>query len=188
VTKPSQYEITQLLIDWSNGDEQALHKLTPLVYQELRRRAHNYMRGERAGHTMQTADLVNEAFIRLLGFRDVKWQGRTHFFAIAAQLMRNILVDYARTHGRAKRGGGANRVSLNDPAIISPERSHELIALDEALTKLASLDQRKSRVVELRYFGGLSNKEIAELLKIAPTTVARDLDFSEAFLRSKMGI
>jgi RNA polymerase sigma-70 factor (ECF subfamily) len=183
----SPHQITQLLIEWSNGDRAALDKLMPLVYDELRSLARHYMRQERADHTLQTTALVHEAYVRLIDYRKIRWQRRAHFFAIAAQLMRRILVDYARANGRIKRGGLALRVALDEGAILSEQRSVELIALDDALTKLAALDARKSQVVELRFFGGLNNAEVAEVLSVHPNTVIRDWDFAEAWLRREIG-
>ena len=178
--------ITQLLVDWGNGDQAALDRLIPIVYEELRRIAHNYMRRERADHTLQTTALVHEAYARLIDYRRTDWAGRTHFFALAAQLMRRILVDYARSHTRAKRGGHAIKVALDEAEILSADRSLELLALDEALTKLASLDSRKSRVFELRFFGGLSNEETSTVLNISINTVTRDWNFAEAWIRHEI--
>jgi RNA polymerase sigma-70 factor, ECF subfamily len=186
VTVSSPQQITQLLVDWGNGDQAALERLMPLVYGELRRLAHQYMRGERPGHTLQTTALVNEAYIRLTGYRRVRWQERAQFFALAAQLMRRILIEHARSRDRQKRGGGTVRVMLDEAEVLSPERSRELLALDEALTELAKIDQRKARVVELRFFGGLDNKEIAEVLRISPNTVTRDWQVAEAWLRREL--
>jgi RNA polymerase sigma factor (TIGR02999 family) len=186
VTVSSPQQITQLLVDWGNGDQAALERLMPLVYGELRRLAHQYMRGERPGHTLQTTALVNEAYIRLTGYRRVRWQERAQFFALAAQLMRRILIEYARSRDRQKRGGGAVRVILSEAEVLSPGRSRELLALDEALTELAKIDQRKARVVELRFFGGLDNKEIAEVLQVSPNTVTRDWNVAEAWLRREL--
>jgi RNA polymerase sigma factor (TIGR02999 family) len=183
---PSPQEVTQLLIDWSRGDQAALDSLMPLVYEELRRLAHRYMRRERVGHTLQTTALINEAYLRLIEQQHVQWQSRAHFFAIAAELMRRILVDYARTRTRAKRGGGALRVSLNEGAVSSQERGAELIALDDALQRLAVIDPRKSRVVELRFFGGLSIEETAEVLNVTPMTVVRDWKTAKAWLHREI--
>src|SRR2546427_3308871 len=152
----SPHEVTQLLVDWSNGNQAALDKLMPLVYEELHRLAHRYMNQERPGHTLQTSALVNEAFVKLVDQKDVHWQNRSHFFGIAAQLMRRILVNYARNRRYAKRGGGALRISLDEAAMQSQERAMELVALDEALQNLTVIDRRRSQVVELRFFGGLS--------------------------------
>jgi RNA polymerase sigma factor (TIGR02999 family) len=169
-------------MDWSNGDESALDKLMPLVYDELRGLAHRYMSHEREGHTLQTTALVNEAYLRLVDQSKGHWENRTHFFAVAARVMRHILVDHARQHSRAKRGGRAAFVSLDEAATMSPERASEVLALDEALSELAKTDKRKSEVVELRYFGGLSIDETAEILKITPTTVSRDWRWAKAWL------
>jgi RNA polymerase sigma-70 factor, ECF subfamily len=182
----SPHQITQLLIDWSRGDQAALDSLMPLVYAELRRLAHRYMRRERAGQALQTTALINEAYLRLIQQQHVQWHNRAHFFAIAAQLMRRILVDYARTRARAKRGGGALRVSLNEAAVSSQERGAELIALDDALQRLAVIDPRKSQVVELRFFGGLSIEETAEVLNVTSMTVVRDWKTARAWLRREI--
>lgn len=179
---PLPQEVTQLLLDWSKGDKAALDKLTPLVYEELRRIARRYMRRERPDHTLQTTALVNEAYLRLVDQKNVRWQDRAHFFAVSAQVMRNILIDHARSRHYVKRGGEARRLSLDEGAIMSPERASELVALDDALNDLASVDSRKSRVVELRYFGGLSVEEIAEVLKISSITVRRDWRAAKAWL------
>jgi RNA polymerase sigma factor (TIGR02999 family) len=154
----STHEVTQLLIDWSNGDKAALNKLMPLIYEELRRLAHRYMTRERPGNTLQTTALVNEAYVR-----NVNWQNRTHFFAIAAQLMRSILVDHARSHAYAKRGGGATKLTLDEAMLVSQERAEEVVALDDALKTLAEIDPQQSRIVELRFFGGLTIEETAEV-------------------------
>jgi RNA polymerase sigma factor (TIGR02999 family) len=180
-------QITRLLADWSNGNQAALEQLAPLVYEELRRLARHYMRHERAGHTLQTTDLVHEAYLRLADYNRMRWQDRAHFFAVAAQLMRRILVDHARARQRLKRGGDAVRVSLGAEDFISPQRFEDLLALDEALTKLAALDPRKSRVVELRLFGGLDNDEIAEVLKVSANTIIRDWKMAMAWLRRELG-
>ena len=179
---PSPQEVTQLLADWSNGNQAALDKLAPLVHEELRRLAHHYMSRERPGHTLQTSALVNEAYLRLIDQKNVHWQNRAHFFGIAAQLMRRILVDYARRRHYLKRGGNAQQVSLDQVAIYSQERSAELIALDDALTALTTVDQRKSQVVELRFFGGLSVEEVAEVLKVSRETVMRDWRLAKVWL------
>jgi len=179
---PSPEELTQLLLDWGNGDAAALERLTPLVYEELRRLAHQHMNRERQGHTLQTSALVHEAYLRLIEQRDVRWQNRAHFFSIASRLMRRILVDHARAHRYAKRGGGAVRVSLDQAALVSQERAGELVALDEALTSLAAIDQRKSQVVELRFFGGMSVEETAAALGVSPITVKRDWSTAKAWL------
>jgi len=182
----SPQEVTQLLVAWRNGDLQARDELMPLVYQELHRLAHQYMSRERPGHTLQTSALVNEAFVRLADQRDVQWQNRAHFVGLAGQMMRRILVDYARNRSYAKRGGGALQVSLDEDLVVSEERSAEVVALDDALQSLARLDERKSRLVELRFFGGLSIEETAEVLGVSPGTVMRDWTLAKAWLRREM--
>jgi RNA polymerase sigma-70 factor, ECF subfamily len=186
MTTPAPKEVTQLLIAWSNGEEEALEKLVPLVYDELRRIARRYMKREPAGHTLQTTALVNEAYLRLIEQKGMKWQNRAHFFAISAQLMRRILVSMARARHANKRGGEARQVSLDEALVISEERAAELVALDEAMNELAALDPRRSRVVELRYFGGLSVEETAEVLKISPETVMRDWKRAKAWLYNEL--
>jgi RNA polymerase sigma factor (TIGR02999 family) len=186
MTTPAPKEVTQLLIAWSNGEEEALEKLVPLVYDELRRIARRYMKREPAGHTLQTTALVNEAYLRLIEQKGMKWQNRAHFFAISAQLMRRILVSMARARYANKRGGEARQVSLDEALVISEERAAELVALDEAMNELAALDPRRSRVVELRYFGGLSVEETAEVLKISPETVMRDWKRAKAWLYTEL--
>jgi len=183
----SSSEVTGLLIDWCNGDQTALERLVPLVEKELHRLAHHYMQREHPGHTLQTTALVNEAFLRLMDQKRVRWQNRAHFFGIAAQIMRRILLNYARDQRRAKRGGGAIQVSLSEAEIMPAEKSVELIALDEALNRLAHIDERKSKVVELRYFGGLSVEETAEVLKVSPITVLRDWNMAKAWLAREIG-
>ena len=178
----SPQEVTQLLIAWSNGDQAALDELVPLVYGELRRVARRYMRRERVGHTLQTTALVNEAYLRLIDASRVQWQNRAHFYAIAAQLMRRILVDYARSHNYVKRGGEAHHLPLEDAAVFSAEQAPDLVALDDALKSLAAFDPRKSQVVELRFFGGLSVEETAEVLKVSPRTVLSDWSLAKAWL------
>ncbi|HUO31908.1 MAG TPA: sigma-70 family RNA polymerase sigma factor [Bryobacteraceae bacterium] len=175
-------DVTRLLIAWSDGNKGALDQLLPLVYQELRRLARNHMRRERAGHPLQTTALVNEAYIRLIDQRQVKWQNRSHFFAIAAQAMRRILVSMARARFAARRGGMDQPVSLDEAVIFSPDRSAQLVALDEALQSLAVLDARQSRVVELRFFGGLSVEETAHVLGVSAETVMRDWKRAKAWL------
>jgi RNA polymerase sigma-70 factor, ECF subfamily len=175
-------DITQLLIAWCEGDAKALGSLMPLVERELHRIARHYMRRENPGHTLQTTALVNEAYLRLIDQKNVRWQNRAHFFGIAAQVMRRILLNYARDRHRAKRGGHAVQVSLSEVAVMSEEKSSELIALDEALVRLAVIDERKARVVELRFFGGLSVEETAEVLKVAPVTVIRHWNMAKAWL------
>jgi RNA polymerase sigma-70 factor (ECF subfamily) len=174
--------VTQLLVAWSDGDQSALDQLVPLVHGELRRLARSYMRNERHGHTLQTTALVNEAYLRLVDQKNVRWQNRAHFLAIAAQLMRRILVDYARRRQYRKRGGGALQVSLANAEALSDERTPDLVALDEALLALAEIDPRRSRVVELRFFGGLNIEETAEVLQVSPTTVERDWTTAKAWL------
>jgi RNA polymerase sigma factor (TIGR02999 family) len=182
VTTPDPpHEITRLLLEWRKGDPSALDKLMPLVYAELRRLARYYMAGERPGHTLQTTALIHEAYLRLVDHQEMEWQNRAHFFAVAARAMRRILVDHARTRDAAKRGRGARKMSLEDAAALA-ERPPELIALDEALSDLASVDPRKSQVVEFRYFGGLSVEETAEVLGISPVTVMRDWNTAKAWL------
>lgn len=179
---PSPTEITELLISWGNGDAAALEALLPLVERELHRIAHSYMRQEHAGHLLQTTALINETFLRLVDQKRVRWQNRAHFFGIAAQIMRRVLLNYARDQHRLKRGGKTIQVSLSEADAQAEETSAELLALNDALDKLAALDQRKSLVVELRYFGGLSVEETAEVLKVAPITVMRDWNLAKAWL------
>ena len=174
MTSVSTDEVTQLLLDWSSGDKAALDKLTPLVYEELRRLAHQYMGRERPGHLLQTTAIVNEAYIHLINQRGVQWQNRAHFFGIASHLMRRVLTGYARTRQCAKRGGGAQQVRLEEAMVVSEERVAEMAALDDALNSLARIDERKSRIVEMRFFGGLSIEETAEVLGVSPGTVMRD--------------
>ena len=184
MTTPSaaQQEVTQLLADWSDGDEGALDKLIPLVHPELHRLAHHYMSRERTGHTLQTTALLNEAYLQLVDDSTRNWQNRTHFMATAAQLMRRIMVDHARERCSLKRGGGALRVTLDDTALVTEKRSEELLALDEALERLAAQDPRKSRIVELRYFGGLTEKETAAFLKLSDRTVRREWRMARTWL------
>ena len=186
MTQPSAHEITGLLLAWRDGDRGALERLTPLVYQELHRLARSYLRGERAGHALQTTDLVNEAYLRLIDATQMQWQNRAHFFAVSAQLMRRILVDFARARRNRKRGGDAAPVSLDEALTIGPERDAELVALDDALTDLAKLDERRSKVVELRFFGGLSETEIAEVLQVSPRTVSGDWHLARAWLLQEL--
>jgi RNA polymerase sigma factor (TIGR02999 family) len=174
--------VTKLLADWSQGDRAALDKLTPLVYEELRRLAHRYMEGQRPDHTLQTTALVNEAYLRLADQRKPNFTNRSHFFAVAAKAMRQILVDYAKAQQRQKRGAGASKVELDEAALISPEQSSAILDLNDALERLASLDPRAAHVVELRYFGGLKQEEIAEVLKISIVTIRRDWVFARAWL------
>jgi RNA polymerase sigma factor (TIGR02999 family) len=183
---PEPQRLTQLLVAWSDGDGAALDELFPLVYDELRQLARRRMRRERQGHTLRTTALVNDAYLRLVDQRQVRWQNRAHFFAIAAQMMRRILVDHARAKNYEKRGGGAAHVPLEEAAVLAEGRASEILALDEALRALAEIDPRRARVVELRYFGGLSNEEIAEVLKISPNTVTRDWNMARAWLYQEL--
>jgi RNA polymerase sigma factor (TIGR02999 family) len=179
-------EVTQLLADWSCGDCDALGKLTPLVYEELRHLAHQYMQGQRPDHTLQTTALVNEAYLRLADQRRPNFTNRSHFFAVAAKAMRQILVNQAKTARRQKRGGGAARMELDEAALVSPEEPKAILDLDEALKRLATLDSRKAQVVELSYFGGLKQDEIANVLKISVETVRRDWVFAKAWLYAEL--
>ena len=181
-----QHQITQLLAEWSEGNQSALDELYPLVYEELHRLARRYMSKERKGHTLQTTALINEAYVRLVDQRNVHWANRSHFFAISAQIMRRILIDHARRHAYAKRGGGAQQVSLEEVAIVAREQSAEILRLDEALKILAKMDPRRCHVVELRYFGGLSNEEIAGVLKVSENTVTRDWNLARAWLHQQL--
>ena len=183
----SPKEITRLLVAWGGGDQSALEELAPLVHSELHRLAHHYMGRERAGHTLQTSALVNEAYIRLIDWKDVRWQNRAHFFAVSAQLMRRILVDFARDRQYLKRGGGALQVSLGEAAAFTVERGADLVALDEVLTALAEVDPRKAQIVEMRFFGGLSIEEVAEVLKISKETVMRDWRLAKVWLLRELG-
>jgi RNA polymerase sigma-70 factor (ECF subfamily) len=182
----ASHEVTQLLMAWNDGDQSALERLIPLVHAELHRIARRYMRSERAGHTLQTSALINEAYLRLIDAQQVHWQNRAHFFGIAAQLMRRVLVDFARSRGYKKRGGGALQVSLDETMVITKERGEDLVALDEALSALSELDERKGRVVEMRFFGGLSEKEIAEALRVSLETVRRDWRLAKSWLRRRL--
>jgi RNA polymerase sigma factor (TIGR02999 family) len=182
----SQQEVTQLLSDWSRGDTTALAKLTPLVYEELRRLAHHHMGGQRPDHTLQTTALVSEAYLRLADQTSPSWQNRAHFFAVAARAMRQIVVDYARSQQAQKRGGGAVKIELDEAAVVSPEQSREIVDLHEALERLSTLDSRKARVVELKYFGGLDYEEIAEVLKISRITARRDWEFAKVWLYTEL--
>lgn len=176
------HEVTDLLAAWSDGDQTALDKLMPLVYAELRRIAHRYMKRENPGHTLQTTALIHEAYLRLVNQPDAHWQNRAHFFAVAAGVMRHILTDFARARQFAKRGGAAHTVSLDEASVVSPERLAEVVALDDALKTLAAIDPRKSQIVELRYFGGLSVEETADVLRISPRTVMREWVSAKAWL------
>jgi RNA polymerase sigma factor (TIGR02999 family) len=183
---PSTNEVTQLLVAWGNGDQTALEQLMPLVYSELHRLAHRYIKKERPGHTLQTSALLNEAFLRLVDQRDVHWRSRAHFFGIAAQMMRRILVDYARSRRYAKRGGDQRQVSFDEEVIVSRQTSADVVALHEALNELAVIDERKSKVVELKFFGGLSIEETAAVLGVSEGTVMRDWTLAKAWLRIAM--
>jgi len=183
---PRQHEITELLAEWRDGNQSALDELYPLVYNELHRLARRYMSRERKGHTLQTTALINEAYVRLVDQKNVHWANRSHFFAISAQIMRRILIDHARRHAYAKRGGGARQVSLEEAATVVPNKSEELLRLDEALKSLAEMDPRRSQVVELRYFGGLNNEEIAGVLHISENTVTRDWNMARAWLYQQL--
>jgi RNA polymerase sigma factor (TIGR02999 family) len=181
----SPQEMTQLLAAWSDGDRSAFDKLAPLVCAELHHLARRYMRRERPNHTLQTTALVNEAYVRLIDQRDVRWQNRAHFFAIAAQMMRRILIDHARKHVSAK-GGGTGKLSLEEVAVLSDERAAELVALDEALESLAKIDERKSKIVEMRFFGGLSVEEIAHIIGVSPDTITREWRRAKAWLHREI--
>jgi len=178
----SSHDVTQLLKAWSAGDEAALDKLVPLVYRELHRAARLYMAGERSEHTLQTTALINEAYLRLVDFQHISWRNRAQFFGICAQLMRRILVDFARARGSQKRGGDGSHLPLDETLIVSSEPRADLIALDDALKNLAAFDERKSRVIELRFFGGLSVQETAEVLRVSPETVKRDWRLAKVWL------
>jgi len=182
----SSPKVTQLLIAWGQGDEAARDELVPLVYEELHRLAHRHMRKERPGATLQTSALVNEAYLRLVDQKFVKWQNRAHFFGIAAQMMRRILVDYARSRGNQKRGGRVLRITLDEASAVARDRATEVVALDDALVGLTQLDPRKSKIVELRFFAGLNIDETAEVLGVSPGTVMRDWTLAKAWLRREM--
>jgi RNA polymerase sigma-70 factor, ECF subfamily len=183
---PSSVEVTQLLLAWSQGEPAALEKLVPLVHAELCRLAHHYMAGERTGHTLQTTALVNEAYLRLVDSSQVRWQNRAHFMAVSAQLMRRILVDFARSRNYLKRGAGAQQVTLDEAMVISEAPDLDVVELDRALGALAAVDARKSQVVELRFFGGLTEEEAAEVLKVSPETVRRDMRLAKTWLLREM--
>jgi RNA polymerase sigma-70 factor (ECF subfamily) len=187
MSTPPTHEITQWLLGWSDGDPSALEKLTPLVYRELHRLAQAYMRGERPGHTLQTTALVNEAYVRLIDAERMGWQNRAHFYGVAAKLMRHILVDFARSRDQVKRGGGVEPLPLDEAWTITTDRTAELVNLDDALTALEKLDARQSRIVELRFFGGLTEPEIAEVLKVSPRTVNSDWSLARAWLLRELG-
>lgn len=187
MSTPDPHDITQLLLAWGNGDQAALEQMVPLVNAELHRLAKHYLVRERSSHTLQTTALVNEAYLRLIDWKHVEWQNRAHFFGLSAQLMRRILVDHARRRSYRKRGGDARQVPLEEAAVVSVERSADLIALDDALNTLAEMDARKSRIIELRFFGGLSVEETAEALKISPRTVKREWALAQAWLYRELG-
>jgi len=182
----SAQKVTQLLAEWSQGNDAALTELTPLVYEDLRRLAHHYMDTQRPDHTLQTTALVNEAYLRLADQTHPNWQTRAHFFAVAARAMRQILVNYAKSYRSQKRGGGALKIELDETALVSPAESTAIVDLHEALKRLAALDPRKGEVVELKYFGGLNYDEIAEVLKISPVTARRDWEFAKAWLYTEL--
>jgi len=181
-------EITRLLQSWSDGDAQALEKLTPVLYKELHRIAHRYMRQERPGHTLQTTALINEAYLRLIGWKNVRWQNRTQFLGLSAQLMRKILVDFARSRNYAKRGAGARVISLEEVPGVSRDPARDILSLDDALQRLAAIDPRKSRIVELRFFGGLSLEETAEVLKLSERTIRREWEMAKVWLGREMSM
>lgn len=182
MTEIGNQDVTKLLDAWSNGDGEALEQLMPLVYDELRRMAKRYMSSQPSNHTLQTTALIHEAYLKLADNKEKNFANRAHFFAVAANAMRHILVDHARSHQAEKRGGGAQKIALDDAPVVSAERASEIVALDEALKNLAAEDERKSRVVELRYFGGLSVEETAEVLKVSVDTVMRDWRFAKTWL------
>jgi len=183
---PQSHELTALLRAWSAGNEESLARLTPLVYHELHRAARRYMVGERSGHTLQATALINEVYLRLIDVKAIDWQNRAHFFAVSARAMRQILVDYARAYQRQKRGSGAHKVELDEAAIVSREGTKEIVDVNEALQELGKLDARKAQVVELKYFGGLTYEEIAEVVKISVGTVRRDWEFAKAWLHKEL--
>jgi RNA polymerase sigma-70 factor (ECF subfamily) len=183
----SSHQITLQLVDWSKGDEDALELLMPLVYEELRRMARNYMRRQPSGHTFQTTELIHEAYLKIVAGKERQWQNRAHFFGVAAKAMRHILVDYARSKSRNKRGGWLDRITFVEDAAVSSGRSEEIVALDDALNQLAALDERKVRVVEMKFFGGLKTEEIAGVLRISPETVKRDWSFAQTWLLRELG-
>ena len=182
MSEHASHDISELLVAWGHGDESALERLMPLVYDELRRLAHGYMRRERVGHTLQTTALVNEAYLRLVSWKDARWQNRAHFFAVSAGMMRRILVDFARERQYLKRGGNALQVSLSEAAAFAGGVETDLVALDEALRSLAKVDLRKAQMVEMRFFGGLSIAEVAEVLKVSEETVNRDWRLAKVWL------
>lgn len=179
-------QVTQLLLEWSEGDTAALDRLIPLVHAELRRIARRYMGRQSPGHTLQTSALINEAYMRLVDQQSVAWKDRAHFFAVSAQIMRNILIDHARKYRYAKRGGGLRKIELDEAAAMAEERAAEFVALDEALSELTTVDPRKSQIVELRFFGGLNIEETAEVMKVSPATVQREWRAARAWLQRAM--
>jgi RNA polymerase sigma factor (TIGR02999 family) len=182
MTPAPQHDVTRLLVEWRHGDQAALAHLLPLVYDELRRLAQRYLQSERPDHTLQATALVHEAYLRLVDQRQAQWHNRAHFFGIAAQMMRRILVDHARQQHAAKRGGAEPKLSLDEAVHVSAERAVDVVALDEALTALAALDPQQSQIVELRFFGGLTIEETAEVLGVSPATVKRDWSMAQAWL------
>lgn len=187
MSEAASHVVTRLLLDWGQGDEAALERLIPLVHNELRLIARRHMGHERQGHTLQATALVNEAYLRLVDVRQIKWQNRAHFFAMSARLMRRILVDFARSRHYQKRGGGAQRVTFDEGLAIADERTLDVLALDDALVALAGFDPRKSQVVEMRFFGGLSVEETAEALHVSVDTVMRDWKLAKAWLSRELG-
>lgn len=186
ISSPARADVTRVLVDWSGGDREAPNRLIPLVYEELRQLARQYLQRERDDHTLQATGLVHEAYLRLVDQGTATWQNRAHFFGVAAHVMRRILVDYARSHRADKRGGGWDKLELDEAMAPSGERSVDLIALDDALKDLLALDPRQSQIVELRFFGGLTNEEVAEVLDISPRTVKREWRMAKAWLRREM--
>lgn len=184
---PSRNEITQLLVTWSNGDQEALDRLVPLVYEELRQLARRHLTNERADHTLNTKALVHEAYLKLVDINQVAWQDRAHFFAMASRAMRRILIDYARARTRQKRGGVQERVSLDEISLMSDEQAEELIALEDALERLSELSERQSRVVEMRFFSGLTIEETAHVLELSPASIKRDWTVARAWLNQQLG-
>jgi len=181
-----QSQVTQLLLEWNDGDTAALDRLIPLVHSELRRIARRHMGRQNPGHTLQTSALINEAYLRLVDQQSVEWKDRAHFLAVSAQIMRNILIDHARKYRYVKRGGGARKIELDEAAAMAKQRAAEFVALDDALSQLATVDERKSQVVELRFFGGLNIEETAEVMKISPATVQREWRAARAWLQRAM--
>ena len=184
MTEPKR--VTKLLIRWGEGDHEAQEELLPIVYEELRRMAKGYMRGENSGHTFQTTELIHEAYLKMSASEDPDWKNRNHFFGVAANAMRQILVDYARGKARKKRGGSPHRIDLEMTALLSADHSSKIVALDEALKELAQFDERKSKVVELKFFGGMKIEEMSELLEVSPITIKRDWKFARAWLLNKL--